>query len=82
MAALKCSARLEPWPKTIGQISAPSRNCSHGSPCSFDDPGPHGVGRYMEVKMLPEIQRGDWRKGAQVRRDLCSWFQRYVGLAC
>jgi len=31
---------------------------------SFDDPGPHGVGRYSE-HMLPEIVKTDWRKGAQ-----------------
>ena len=32
---------------------------------SFDDPGPHGAGRYSE-HMLPEIVKRDWRKGAQV----------------
>jgi hypothetical protein len=32
---------------------------------SFDDPGPHGAGRYSE-HMLPEIVKKDWRKGAQV----------------
>ncbi|KAI4970835.1 hypothetical protein ZWY2020_001749 [Hordeum vulgare] len=31
---------------------------------SFDDPGPHGAGRYSE-HMLPEIAKRDWRKGAQ-----------------
>ncbi|KAE8806802.1 hypothetical protein D1007_16888 [Hordeum vulgare] len=31
---------------------------------SFDDPGPHGAGRYSE-HMLPEIVKRDWRKGAQ-----------------
>ncbi|CAM6118789.1 unnamed protein product [Calypogeia fissa] len=31
---------------------------------NFNDPGPHGVGRYLD-RMLPEIHRGDWRKGAQ-----------------
>ncbi|KAG0603430.1 hypothetical protein M758_10G093800 [Ceratodon purpureus] len=30
----------------------------------FDDPGPHGQGRYMD-QMMPEIRRSDWRKGAQ-----------------
>ncbi|XP_062178628.1 glycosyltransferase BC10-like isoform X1 [Phragmites australis] len=30
----------------------------------FDDPGPHGAGRYSE-HMLPEIVKRDWRKGAQ-----------------
>ncbi|ONK69498.1 uncharacterized protein A4U43_C05F23570 [Asparagus officinalis] len=30
----------------------------------FEDPGPHGSGRYTE-HMLPEIERKDWRKGAQ-----------------
>jgi hypothetical protein len=32
---------------------------------SFDDPGPHGQGRYMD-QMMPEVHRSDWRKGAQV----------------
>ncbi|KAJ0263270.1 hypothetical protein HA466_0036580 [Hirschfeldia incana] len=31
---------------------------------SFVDPGPHGNGRHME-RMLPEIAREDFRKGAQ-----------------
>ncbi|KAJ7520642.1 hypothetical protein O6H91_19G015200 [Diphasiastrum complanatum] len=30
----------------------------------FDDPGPHGRGRYLDY-MLPEIQKDEWRKGAQ-----------------
>ncbi|KAK1269050.1 hypothetical protein QJS04_geneDACA013970 [Acorus gramineus] len=30
----------------------------------FDDPGPHGTGRYSE-HMLPEIEEKDFRKGAQ-----------------
>jgi hypothetical protein len=30
----------------------------------FDDPGPHGAGRYSD-HMLPEIVKRDWRKGAQ-----------------
>ncbi|KAJ6854077.1 uncharacterized protein M6B38_100925 [Iris pallida] len=30
----------------------------------FEDPGPHGTGRYSE-HMLPEIEKSDWRKGAQ-----------------
>eukprot|EP00249_Psilotum_nudum_P009789 c22154_g1_i2 orf=674-1477(-) len=30
----------------------------------FDDPGPHGNGRYVN-KMLPEIQRQEFRKGSQ-----------------
>ncbi|KAJ7544508.1 hypothetical protein O6H91_09G081300 [Diphasiastrum complanatum] len=30
----------------------------------FDDPGPHGLGRYLDY-MLPEIQKDEWRKGAQ-----------------
>ncbi|GER36172.1 Core-2/I-branching beta-1,6-N-acetylglucosaminyltransferase family protein [Striga asiatica] len=33
--------------------------------CSFDDPGPHGTGRYSE-NMLPEVEKKDFRKGAQV----------------
>jgi hypothetical protein len=37
---------------------------------SFDDPGPHGVGRYNE-HMLPEIVKRDWRKGAQVTNFIC-----------
>jgi Core-2/I-Branching enzyme len=32
---------------------------------SFEDPGPHGNGRYSE-HMLPEVEKKDWRKGAQV----------------
>lgn len=31
---------------------------------SFDDPGPHGQGRYVE-RMMPEVRIADWRKGAQ-----------------
>ncbi|XP_078176482.1 glycosyltransferase BC10-like isoform X3 [Carex rostrata] len=30
----------------------------------FEDPGPHGNGRYSE-HMLPEVEKKDWRKGAQ-----------------
>ncbi|THU52763.1 hypothetical protein C4D60_Mb10t07360 [Musa balbisiana] len=30
----------------------------------FEDPGPHGTGRYSE-NMLPEIEKEDFRKGAQ-----------------
>ncbi|KAJ4958351.1 hypothetical protein NE237_025462 [Protea cynaroides] len=30
----------------------------------FDDPGPHGTGRYSE-HMLPEVEKKDFRKGAQ-----------------
>ncbi|CAL9162804.1 unnamed protein product [Musa hybrid cultivar] len=30
----------------------------------FKDPGPHGAGRYSE-RMLPEIEKEDFRKGAQ-----------------
>ncbi|XP_078438274.1 glycosyltransferase BC10-like [Wolffia australiana] len=30
----------------------------------FDDPGPLGMGRYS-TKMLPEIEKRDWRKGSQ-----------------
>ncbi|GER45768.1 Core-2/I-branching beta-1,6-N-acetylglucosaminyltransferase family protein [Striga asiatica] len=30
----------------------------------FDDPGPHGTGRYSEY-MLPEVEKKDFRKGAQ-----------------
>ncbi|MQL73309.1 hypothetical protein Taro_005651 [Colocasia esculenta] len=30
----------------------------------FEDPGPHGTGRYSE-HMSPEVDKGDWRKGAQ-----------------
>ncbi|RWR91512.1 Glycosyl transferase [Cinnamomum micranthum f. kanehirae] len=30
----------------------------------FEDPGPHGTGRYSN-HMLPEIEKKDWRKGAQ-----------------
>lgn len=33
---------------------------------SFEDPGPHGNGRYSE-HMLPEIEMKDFRKGAQVQ---------------
>lgn len=38
--------------------------------CSFRDPGPHGNGRYSE-HMLPEIERKDFRKGAQVLFSPC-----------
>ncbi|XP_051114302.1 glycosyltransferase BC10-like [Andrographis paniculata] len=31
---------------------------------SFEDPGPHGSGRYIEY-MLPEVEKKDFRKGAQ-----------------
>ncbi|CAI9766014.1 unnamed protein product [Fraxinus pennsylvanica] len=31
---------------------------------SFEDPGPHGSGRYSE-HMLPEVEKKDFRKGAQ-----------------
>ncbi|XP_042031693.1 glycosyltransferase BC10-like [Salvia splendens] len=31
---------------------------------SFEDPGPHGSGRYSE-NMLPEVEKRDFRKGAQ-----------------
>ncbi|MQL95588.1 hypothetical protein Taro_028263 [Colocasia esculenta] len=30
----------------------------------FEDPGPHGAGRYSE-HMMPEIEKEDWRKGSQ-----------------
>ncbi|KAL5974161.1 hypothetical protein ACLOJK_030824 [Asimina triloba] len=30
----------------------------------FEDPGPHGTGRYSE-HMLPEVEKKDFRKGAQ-----------------
>ncbi|KAL0315976.1 UNVERIFIED_CONTAM: Glycosyltransferase BC10 [Sesamum radiatum] len=30
----------------------------------FEDPGPHGSGRYIEY-MLPEVEKKDFRKGAQ-----------------
>ncbi|XP_011094091.1 uncharacterized protein LOC105173886 isoform X1 [Sesamum indicum] len=30
----------------------------------FEDPGPHGTGRYIEY-MLPEVEKKDFRKGAQ-----------------
>lgn len=39
--------------------------CTHVYLFSFKDPGPHGSGRYSE-HMLPEIERKDFRKGAQV----------------
>lgn len=38
-------------------------------PCSFYDPGPHGNGRYTE-HMLPEVEKKDFRKGAQVCQEL------------
>ena len=34
---------------------------------SFDDLGQHGSGRHMN-HMLPEIQKKDFRKGAQVKQ--------------
>lgn len=33
---------------------------------SFEDPGPHGSGRYYE-HMLPEIEKKEFRKGSQVK---------------
>ena len=36
---------------------------------SFDDPGPHGIGRHMD-HMLPEIPKEDFRKGSQVKKIL------------
>ncbi|XP_076889640.1 glycosyltransferase BC10-like [Bidens hawaiensis] len=41
---------------------------------SFDDPGPHGRGRY-DPNMLPEVNISQWRKGSQwfeVNRKLAS----------
>lgn len=32
---------------------------------SFEDPGPHGGGRYSE-HMLPEVEKKNFRKGSQV----------------
>ena len=32
---------------------------------SFEDPGPHGNGRYSQ-HMLPEVEKKDFRKGSQV----------------
>ena len=40
---------------------------------SFDDPGPHGLGRYSP-QMLPLIEASHWRKGAQ-------WFELHRELA-
>lgn len=39
--------------------------CIHLILSSFEDPGPHGSGRYSE-HMLPEVEKNDFRKGAQV----------------
>lgn len=39
--------------------------CTLHSLFSFEDPGPHGNGRYSE-HMLPEVEIKDFRKGAQV----------------
>ncbi|CAN6352530.1 unnamed protein product [Urochloa humidicola] len=39
---------------------------------AFDDPGPHGRGRYR-AGLAPEVRRDQWRKGAQwfeLRRDM------------
>jgi hypothetical protein len=40
---------------------------------AFDDPGPHGRGRYR-AGLAPEVQRNQWRKGAQ-------WFELHRDLA-
>jgi hypothetical protein len=40
---------------------------------SFDDPGPHGLGRYMD-SMMPEVRKSAWRKGAQVHFASCIIF--------
>jgi hypothetical protein len=39
----------------------------------FDDPGPHGLGRYMD-SMMPEVRKSAWRKGAQVHFASCIIF--------
>ena len=41
-------------------------------PFSFEDPGPHGTGRYLD-NMLPEIEKKDWRKGAQVNSSMLAY---------
>jgi hypothetical protein len=61
---------------------------------SFLDPGPHGSGRYSP-EMFPEIERRDFRKGAQVhlccissvfykKQFMCGLIQSLVGkrLSC
>lgn len=42
----------------------------------FRDPGPHGSGRYSE-HMLPEVEKKDFHKGAQVYfiSDICIIFK-------
>jgi hypothetical protein len=40
---------------------------------AFDDPGPHGRGRYR-AGLAPEVRRHQWRKGAQ-------WFELHRDLA-
>ncbi|KAL6638486.1 hypothetical protein ACP70R_023981 [Stipagrostis hirtigluma subsp. patula] len=40
---------------------------------AFDDPGPHGRGRYRPA-LAPEVSRHQWRKGAQ-------WFELHRALA-
>jgi hypothetical protein len=45
----------------------------------FDDPGPHGAGRYSD-HMLPEIVKRDWRKGAQVYFNMHNFSRKYCKL--
>lgn len=46
--------------------------CMHLILSSFEDPGPHGSGRYSE-HMLPEVEKNDFRKGAQVNLSHLMW---------
>lgn len=54
-------------------VAINSLSSSHLHACnsifSFEDPGPHGSGRYSE-HMLPEVEKKYFRKGSQVPFEL------------
>ena len=59
---------LHPHTHTFDGLLAPFPSFEMYHPtlvASFLDPGPHGNGRYSE-HMLPEVEKKDFRKGAQV----------------
>lgn len=63
---------LHPFP-AIHHYLTRSRHSFVGA---FDDPGPHGRGRYPAA-LAPDIASSQWRKGAQwftLRRDLAVFF--------
>lgn len=57
-------------------VAMESLSFSHMHACnsifSFEDPGPHGGGRYS-MHMLPEVEKKYFRKGSQVPFEhICS----------